>query len=176
MRELFSHHSSVVGAYKKPEKKVEMIREISKCEEKLFTCPYCHGKGFVRGWSPNPKGSIEYPVSKHECSRCRGTGKLKSIVEAKLKIRIMKLYPIPLFVIYEKVYLFHKEGGPASVEIVTKFNLGQIDIEKSDNFGKMSSVLNKKRISRKYLKFAIQKNVEPRIGFDILLSEPDVKW
>ncbi len=58
-----------------------MIKEISKCEERVFACPYCHGSGSVRGWSPNPKGSIAYTTSKHGCSQCDGAGKLKSIVE-----------------------------------------------------------------------------------------------
>jgi hypothetical protein len=67
--------------------KVEMIKEISKCEESVFTCPYCHGSGSVKGgWSPNQKGSVTYPGSKHGCNQCEGIGKLKSIVEGKLKI------------------------------------------------------------------------------------------
>lgn len=104
--------------------KVEMIKEISKCEERVFACPYCHGGGLVRGWSPNPKGSIAYTTSKHGCSQCDGAGKLKSIVEGKLKIEVTKLPLVPLFIIKEEINIFHREGGPTNVGTVTKFEWG----------------------------------------------------
>ncbi|UZE91892.1 MAG: hypothetical protein IB616_03930 [Methanosarcinales archaeon] len=156
--------------------KEKMIREISKCEERLFTCPYCDGGGLVGlGWYPN-KGAIVYTDSKRECSKCKGTGKLKSKVEGKLKIEIVKLPLFPLFIIKEKIDVLHKEGGPANVGTVTRINWGKINIERSENFSKMSRMLDEKHLSKKYLKFTNQKNTEPRISFDILLSKPVVKW
>jgi hypothetical protein len=104
--------------------KVEMIKEISKCDEEVFTCPYCHGRGSVKGWSSNPKGSIAYTGSKHGCNQCEGTGKLRSMVEGKLKIKITKLPLVPLFTIKEEINLFHKEGGPVNVGTVTTLNWG----------------------------------------------------
>lgn len=155
---------------------MEMIKEISKCEERVFACPYCHGSGSVRGWSPNPKGSIAYTTSKHGCSQCDGAGKLKSIVEGKLKIEVTKLPLVPLFIIKEEINIFHREGGPTNVGTVTKFEWGGNNIEKTENFGKISRTLNEKHQFKKYSKFIIQRNAEPRISFDVLLSEPDVSW
>ncbi|MGB7531529.1 MAG: hypothetical protein WA977_00930 [Halobacteriota archaeon] len=156
--------------------KVEMIKEISKCEERIFRCPHCDGEGLVgSGWYPD-KEVIVYTGSKHECSQCKGTGKLKSIVEGNLKVKITKLPLSPLFIIKEEIDVFHQEGGPANVGTVTKINWGKINIEKTEDFGKISRMLNKKHLSKRYLKFTSQKNTEQRISFDILLSEPDVKW
>jgi hypothetical protein len=155
---------------------VGLIQEISKCEERTITCPHCDGEGLVgTGWVPD-KGVIVYTGSKHECSQCKGTGKLKSIVEGKLKIEITKLPLFPLFIIKEEIDVFHKDGGPANVGTITRINWGKINIEKSEDFGKISRMLNKKHLSKKYLKFTSQKNTEPRISFDTFLSEPDVKW
>ena len=156
--------------------KVGIIKEISKCGERIFRCPYCEGEGLVGlGWYPD-KEVIVYTGSKHECSQCKGTGKLKSIVEGKLKIEITKLPFFPFFIINEEIDVFHKESGPANVGTVTRINWGKINIEKSEDFGKISRMLNKKHLSKTYLKFTSQKNTEPRISFDILLSEPAVKW
>ena len=112
--------------------KVEMIKEISKCEESVFTCPYCHGSGSVKGWSPNQKGSVTYPGSKHGCNQCEGIGKLKSIVEGKLKIEITKLPLVPLFIIKAEINLFHKKGGPANVGTVITLDWGKINIENTE--------------------------------------------
>jgi len=154
-----------------------MIKEISKCEESVFTCPYCHGSGSVKGWSPNQKGSVTYPGSKHGCNQCEGIGKLKSIVEGKLKIEITKLPLVPLFIIKVEINLFHKKGGPANVGTVITLDWGEINIENTEYFGKMGHTLNnEKHLLKKYSRFMIQKNVEPRISFDIFLSAPDVSW
>jgi hypothetical protein len=52
---------------------MEMIKEISECEERTFTCSYCDGEGLVgTGWYPD-KEVIVYAGSKHECSQCKGT-------------------------------------------------------------------------------------------------------
>ena len=40
----------------------------------------------------------------------------------------------------------------------------------------MSGVLDKRQHSNKHSAFMFQKNVKPQIGFDILLSEPEVTW
>jgi DnaJ-class molecular chaperone len=54
------------------------FKEISKCEERTFTCPHCDGEGLVgSGWYPD-REVIVYTGSKHECSQCKGTGKKKS--------------------------------------------------------------------------------------------------
>lgn len=155
---------------------VEMVKEILKQEEQIFACPYCKGSGSVRGWRPNPKGSIAYTATKHRCSRCEGTGKLKSIVEGKLKIEVTKLPFVPVFTIKEELDIFHIGGGPANVRTVTLFNWGEINMERANNFGKMSGILDKQHQSNKHSAFMFQKNAKPRIGFDILLSEPDVQW
>lgn len=115
---------------------VELVKEILKHAEQIFACPYCKGSGSVRGWSPNPKGSIAYTATKHRCSQCGGGGKLKSIVEGKLKIEVTKLPFVPVFTIKEELYIFHIDGGPANVRTVTMFNWGEINIERADNFGK----------------------------------------
>ena len=147
---------------------VEMVKEILKQEGQIFACPYCKGSGSVRGWSPNPKGSIAYTATKHRCSQCEGTG--------KLKIEVTKLPFVPVFTIKEELDIFHIDGGPANVRTVTMFNWGEINMERANNFGKMSGILDKRHQSNKHSAFMFQKNVKPRIGFDILLSEPDVTW
>jgi len=155
---------------------VEMIKEISKCEEAILTCPYCGGEGVGgTGWYPD-KEVIVYTGSKRECNQCQGTGKLKSVVVGRLKVKITKLPLFPLFIIREEIDVFHKEGCPANVGTVSKFIWGKINIEKTEDFGKMSSILKEKHLSKTHLKFKIQKNTEPRISFDILLLDPDVNW
>ena len=147
---------------------VEMVKEILKQEGQIFACPYCKGRGSVGGWSPNPKGSIAYTATKHRCSQCEWTG--------KLKIEVTKLPFVPVFTIKEELDIFHIDGGPANVRTVTMFNWGEINMERANNFGKMSGILDKRHQSNKHSAFMFQKNVKPRIGFDILLSEPDVTW
>ena len=155
---------------------METIKKISKCEEAILTCPYCGGEGvWGTGWYPIGEG-MGYTGSKRKCSQCKGEGKLKSTVEGNLKVKITKLPLFPLFIIKEEIDVFHREGGPANVETVSKFIWGKINIETTEDFGKMSDLLKEKHLSETHLKFKIQKNTEPRIGLDILLFKPDVKW
>jgi len=150
--------------------KLETIKEVSKCEEKLLLCPYCDGEGLVRsGWYPN-KEAIVYTSSKRECTRCKGTGELKSIVEGNLKVKIRRLPLFPLSIIKEEIDIFHKEGGPANIKTVTKINWQKINMERTEDFGKISRMLDEKHLSKTYVKFTSQKDIEPRISFDIILS------
>ena len=84
---------------------------------------------------------------------------------------------VPLFIIKAEINLFHKKVGPANVGTVITLDWGEINIENTEYFGKMGHTLNnEKHLLKKYSRFAIQKNVEPMISFDIFLSAPDVSW